>query len=195
MASEPTRCGWIQNSKHALDIEYHDVEWGLPCHDDAELFEKLSLESFQSGLSWTTILNKREGFRSAFAGFDPATVAAFGDDDVERLVQDAAIVRHRGKIEAALANARAICKLQRAGSSLDAYLWSAVNGEQIVNSHKRLEDIPGATDLSKAFSKQAKKDGFRFLGPTTVYALFQAAGLVNDHEVSCFRYKEVTDQP
>ncbi len=192
MNGEPSRCGWIQSSKNALDIEYHDVEWGFPCHDDAALFEKLSLEAFQSGLSWTTILNKREGFRSAFAEFDPAAVATFGDDEVERLVQDAGIVRHRGKIEATLANARAICELQEAGSSLDEYLWSAVDGKQIVNSHESHGDLPSSTDLSKAFSKQAKKDGFRFLGPTTVYALFQAAGLVNDHEVGCFRYREVS---
>jgi DNA-3-methyladenine glycosylase I len=192
VSDEIVRCGWIQNRKNALDIEYHDVEWGLPCHDDAALFEKLSLEAFQSGLSWTTILNKREGFRAAFAGFDPATVAAFGDDDVERLVQDASIVRHRGKIEATLANARAIVQLQESGSSLDAYLWAVVGGNQIVSGHQSLGDIPSSTDFSKSFSKQAKKDGFRFLGPTTVYALFQAAGLVNDHEVSCFRYSEVS---
>ncbi len=172
-------------------VAYHDEEWGVPCHDDRALFELLILEGFQAGLSWSTILRKREGYRRAFAGFDAERVARFGERDVERLLADAGIVRNRLKIESTLANARAAVALRDEGGSLAEYLWSFVGSEPKVNSWRTVAEIPAETEESRAMSKDLKRRGFRFVGPTVCYAFMQAAGLVNDHVVDCFRYREL----
>jgi len=171
-----------------LYLEYHDEEWGVPSHDERHLFEMLVLEGAQAGLSWSTILRKREGYRKAFAGFEVAKVARFGARDVERLMGDAGIVRNRLKIESAIANARATLELE----SFDDLLWSLVGGKTHQNRFRRLTDIPAETAESKAMSKELKRLGFRFVGPTVCYAFMQACGLVNDHTVDCFRYSEVS---
>jgi DNA-3-methyladenine glycosylase I len=172
-------------------LAYHDQEWGRPSFDDRHLFEMLTLEGAQAGLSWQTILNKREGYRQAFAGFDPAKVARFDARKVERLLLDPAIVRNRAKVESTVANAKATLLVQRDVGSLAAHLWSFVGGTPRVNRFRRLSDIPAETDESRAMSKDLKRRGFGFVGPTICYALMQAAGLVNDHEITCFRYREV----
>jgi DNA-3-methyladenine glycosylase I len=177
------RCGWCTAA--ADYIAYHDDEWGRPVTDDIRLFEKLSLEGFQSGLSWLTILRKREGFRRAFAGFDPERVAAFGPSDVERLLTDAAIVRHRAKIEATIANARGTLEAQRGHGSLAALVWSFEPPRRGRPVPKRLGDLPSTTPESTALSKALKALGFRFVGPTTAYAAMQSLGLVNDHLAGC----------
>jgi len=169
-------------------VAYHDDEWGVPTHDDAALFELLTLEGAQSGLSWRTILMRREGYRNAFAGFDVDAVAAFTDADVDRLAQDASIIRHRGKLQSTIANARAIQGVQAERGSLDQYVWSFVEGIPIVGKWQRLGELPAVTDESTALSKDLKRRGFRFVGPTTMYAFMQAAGLVDDHVVTCFRH-------
>ncbi len=166
---------------------YHDEEWGMPAHDDRHLFEILTLEGAQAGLSWSTILRKREGYRRLFAGFDPHAVARFTDDDVERLLADPGIVRNRLKVESTVHNAARVLEVQESDGSLDAYLWSFVGGEPIVNRWKRLSELPAETDLSKAISKDLKRSGFRFVGPTVIYAFMQAVGMVDDHTVDCFR--------
>jgi DNA-3-methyladenine glycosylase I len=186
----PKRCEWAPVDQ-PLYLAYHDEEWGVPVHDDARLFEMLTLEGAQAGLSWSTILNKREGYRSAFAAFDPAKVARFTPARVERLLQDPGIVRNRSKVESAVNNAARMREVQRELGSLDAYLWSFVDGEPLVGRFKRVGDIPAETAESKAMSKDLKKHGFRFVGPTVCYAFMQACGLVNDHVTSCFRYKEL----
>jgi DNA-3-methyladenine glycosylase I len=173
-------------------LEYHDEEWGVPSHDDVFLFEHVVLEGAQAGLSWSTILNKRGGYRNAFAGFDPAKVAAFTARDVERLVQDANIVRNRMKIESAIANAQAVLRVQEEEGSLSAYLWNHVGGSPIVNRWRTLAEIPAETDESRALSKDLKRRGFRFVGPTICYAFMQSVGLVNDHTIDCFRFAELT---
>jgi DNA-3-methyladenine glycosylase I len=184
------RCEW--GARPEVDYRaYHDVEWGVPIRDERRLFELLVLEGAQAGLSWWTILRKRDGYRAAFGDFDPATVAAYGDDDVARLMADAGIVRNAGKITSAIGNARATLELQAAGSSLVEHLWSFVGGRPIVNAWTTMGGIPAETDESRAMSKDLKRRGFRFVGPTICYALMQSAGLVNDHVVSCFRYAEV----
>lgn len=170
---------------------YHDEEWGVPSHDDRHLFELLTLEGAQAGLSWSTILNKRDGYRKAFAGFDPAAVARFGLNDVERLLGDAGIVRNRLKIESTIANAPRVLEAQAEHGSFAAYLWSFVDGEPVVGSWRSLAELPAETPLSKALSKDLKKRGFRFVGPTVCYAFMQAVGLVNDHTVDCFRFAEL----
>ena len=172
-------------------VAYHDDEWGVPQHDDHRLFEKISLEGAQAGLSWSTILNKREGYRRAFSGFDPAKVARFTPAKVERLMLDPGIVRNRAKIESTIANARAVRKVQRELGSLDAYLWAFVDGETIVNRTRRAANLQPQTALSVAMSKDMKKRGFRFVGPTTMYALMQSVGMVNDHTTRCFRYVQL----
>jgi DNA-3-methyladenine glycosylase I len=190
MAKEPVRCGWA----HGLDpqnLAYHDEEWGVPSHDDRHLFEMLTLEGAQAGLSWSTILHKREGYRRALAGFDPAKVARFDGRKVERLMADPSIVRNRAKIESTVSNARAALDVQREHGTLDAYLWSFVGGKPKTNRWSSLSGIPAETDESKAMSKALKARGFRFVGPTICYALMQATGMVNDHEVRCFRHREV----
>lgn len=184
------RCGWCGQDPDY--VAYHDHEWGRPVHDDRRLFEKLCLEGFQAGLSWLTILRKRPAFRAAFAGFDPEVVAAYGDVEVERLLADASIVRSRAKIEATIANARALVRLWESGSSLDAFVWrfSPSAGEQHsgpgVGARPRSPDeVPSATAASTALARELKSRGFRFVGPTTAYAFMQAMGLVDDHLDGC----------
>ncbi len=169
---------------------YHDDEWGHPVTDERGLFERVSLEAFQSGLSWLTILRKRDAFRAAFAGFEPDAIARFGPDDVERLLGDAGIVRNRAKIESAIDNARAVLALEAAGTPFVDHLWSFVGGRALQNRFVS-GDIPAETAESAAMSKDLKRRGFRFVGPTTCYAFMQATGLANDHAVDCFRYPEV----
>ena len=175
------RCGWGLSAPEY--VRYHDEEWGRPVRDSRGLYERLTLEAFQSGLSWLTILRKREGFRAAFAGFDPDAVAEFGEPDVARLMADAAIVRNRAKIDAAIANARAVRAMEAAGDSLAALLWSFAPGER--PAPRTLADVPATTPESTAMAKELKRRGFRFVGPTTAYALMQACGLVNDHLAGC----------
>jgi DNA-3-methyladenine glycosylase I len=177
------RCDWVPLDD-PLYVAYHDEEWGTPLRDDRALFELLNLEGAQAGLSWSTILRKREGYRRAFAGWDVEAIARFGDRDVERLLGDAGIVRHRGKIEAVIDNARATLTLEL---SLSELLWSFVGGEPRVNRWRTVTEVPAQTAESTAMSKELKRRGFRFTGPTTCYALMQSAGLVDDHTVDCFR--------
>jgi DNA-3-methyladenine glycosylase I len=184
------RCSWAPLDNAAY-LAYHDEEWGVPVHDDRLLFEMLTLEGAQAGLSWSTILNKREGYRRAFADFDPGTVARFSGRKVDRLLADPSIVRNRLKVESAVANAREVLRVQDEEGSLDAYLWTFVDGAPIVHRYRSLGDIPAETPESAAMSKDLKRRGFRFVGPTVCYAFMQACGLVNDHVVSCFRYGEV----
>jgi len=173
-------------------IAYHDKEWGVPQHDDAVLFEFLILEGAQAGLSWSTILNKREAYRKAFNGFDAAKVARFNADKVKRLMKDPGIVRNRLKIESTIANAHAFLQVQKEFVSFDRYIWQFVGGKPIQNSLRGVKDLKAETDESRAMSKDLLKRGFRFVGPTICYAFMQAVGMVNDHLVSCFRYREVS---
>jgi DNA-3-methyladenine glycosylase I len=170
---------------------YHDEEWGVPVHDDRLLFEFLVLEGAQAGLSWSTILRKREGYRKAFSGFDPQRVAAYGPDDVARLLGDAAIVRNRLKIESAVANAQAFLRVREEFGSFDAYIWRFVDGATIQNRWHSLADIPAKTAEAEVMSRDLKARGFRFVGPTICYAHMQATGMVNDHTVDCFRWAEL----
>ena len=179
-SSEPTRC-WT--SSDPLYVAYHDDEWGRPVTEERGLLERLCLEGFQSGLSWLTILRKRENFRAAFAGFDPEAVAEFGKRDVARLLRDAGIIRHRGKIEAAIANARGTLALREKGAPLEELVWSHRPRRRV--APKTLADLPASTPESLALSKELKRAGFRFVGPTTVYAAMQACGVVNDHIARC----------
>jgi DNA-3-methyladenine glycosylase I len=179
------RCGW--EGVDPLYVEYHDVEWGVPDRDPQRLFELLILEGAQAGLSWSTILRKRDGYRKAFAGFDPALVADFGDDDIARCLADPGIVRNRAKVAATVANARAWLELD----DPSAFLWDFVDGSPVQNSWATLAEIPAVTPASEAMSKALKKRGFRFVGPTICYALMQSCGLVNDHITTCFRHQEV----
>jgi len=172
-------------------LAYHDEEWGVPSHDENHLFEMLTLEGAQAGLSWSTILHKREGYRRAFAGFDVDRVARFDARKVERLLTDPGIVRNRLKVAATVANARAIRTVRGELGSLDAYLWTFVGGRPIRNRWSSLGEIPSETAESRAMSKDLKRRGFRFVGPTVCYAFMQATGMVNDHETSCFRYRQV----
>ena len=178
-----TRCAWVP-AGDPLYVAYHDEEWGVPERDDRKLFELLNLEGAQAGLSWSTILRKREGYRSAFAAWDVEKIAGFDERDVERLVNDASIVRHRGKIEAVIDNACATLALD---VPLGELLWSFVDGEPTVNHWRTVAEIPAQTPGSGAMSKELKRRGFRFTGPTTCYAFMQAAGLVDDHTLDCFR--------
>jgi len=189
MNAERRRCAWAE--KDPLYVEYHDREWGRPVHDDATLFEFLVLEGAQAGLSWLTILRKREGYRRAFDGFDPRRVAEYRAADVRRLLADAGIVRNRQKIEAAIANARAFLAVQNEFGSFDAYVWKFVGGRPIQNARRTLRQIPARTRVSDALSKDLKRRGFGFVGSTICYAHMQATGMVNDHLVGCFCYREV----
>ncbi len=184
------RCAWAEGSNELM-LAYHDTEWGVPSRDDRHLFEMLTLEGAQAGLSWQTILRKREGYRRAFAGFDPAKVARFDARKIERLMQDASIVRNRLKIGSAVANAKAVLKVQRDEGSLAAYLWTFVGGEPIVHRRRSLADLPAETAESRAMSKDLKRRGFRFVGPTVCYAFMQATGMANDHQTDCFRCRDV----
>lgn len=182
------RCAWPGD--HPLSIAYHDQEWGVVSHDDQQLFEMLTLEGAQAGLSWLTILKKRAAYRRLFHGFDIQKVADFSETDIQSLLSDAGIVRHRGKIEATINNARCVLSLRDQGTSLDAVLWESVDGKTIVNHWKNSKEVPSRTAESAWLSKQLKTLGFRFVGETTCYSLMQAAGLVNDHEASCFRHTQ-----
>jgi DNA-3-methyladenine glycosylase I len=186
----PKRCDWAP-AGDPLYTAYHDEEWGVPSRDDRHLYEMLVLEGAQAGLSWSTILRKREGYRRAFAGFDAERVARFGPKDVERLMADAAIVRNRLKIESAIANAQAALAVRDDAGSLAAYLWGFVGGEPVQNAWATIADVPAETPESKAMSRDLKRRGFRFVGPTVCYAFMQATGLVNDHTVDCDRYAAV----
>ena len=180
------RCDWVPED-NPLYVAYHDEEWGVPVHDDRELFELLTLEGAQAGLAWITILRKRGGYREAFAGFDPAAVARFTPRDVERLWADEGIVRNRLKIESTVNNAARVLEVQEELGSFDAYLWSFVEGAPIVGNWRTSAEIPAETAESRALSKDLKRRGFRFVGPTVCYAFMQAVGLVDDHTLVCFK--------
>lgn len=168
-------------------LAYHDEEWGVPSHDDRHLYEMLTLEGAQAGLSWSTILRKREGYRRAFAAFEPQVVARFTTKDVERLLADPGIVRNRLKVESTVLNASRVLEVQAELGSLDAYLWAFVDGAPIVNRRRSLDELPAETELSAVISKDLKRRGFRFVGPTMIYSFMQAVGMVDDHTVDCFR--------
>lgn len=187
--TSPVRCPWAE-----AYVEYHDQEWGVPVHDDRVLFEFLLLEGAQAGLSWATILAKREGYRRAFAGFDPAVVSRFTEADIARLIDDSGLVRNRLKIESAVSNARAFLDVQAAFGSFDEYVWQFVGGAPLRNTWVAMDEVPAQTQESTALSRDLKKRGFRFVGPTIVYAFMQAVGMVNDHLVSCFRYPQVSSE-
>lgn len=178
-----TRCSWAGDDP--LYIEYHDEEWGVPETSDRALFEKLLLEGFQSGLSWITILRKRENFRKAFDGFDAEKIVKYKPKKIEALMADTGIIRNRLKIEAAVHNARAFLEMQEKGPGLSAFFWDVVDGTPLQNNFKSMKEVPGKTELSTKLSKELKRQGFKFVGPTTVYAHMQAMGMVNDHLVDC----------
>lgn len=186
----PVRCAWAQGGD-AQYLAYHDDEWGVPVHDDRRLFEFLILEGAQAGLSWSTILKKREGYRAAFADFDPVRVAAFGEAETAALLLNPGIVRNRLKIAAAVTNARAFLEVQSEFGSFDAYVWRFVDGRPIVNAWRTKSEVPARTAESDALSKDLARRGFKFVGTTIMYAHMQATGMVNDHTVDCFRYSEV----
>lgn len=191
MTTTQHRCAWARN--HPLETDYHDREWGVPVHDDNQLFEMLTLESAQSGLSWLTILKKREGYRQAFAQFDIPTVAAYDDEKIAALLQNPAIVRHKQKIAATVNNAQRILDVQQQFGSFDAYLWAFVDDTTRMNKWGDESQVPASTALSDTLSKALKKRGFKFIGTTTCYAFMQAVGMVNDHVTGCFRYDEVAE--
>ncbi|MHA2232286.1 MAG: DNA-3-methyladenine glycosylase I [Candidatus Hodarchaeales archaeon] len=186
------RCEWAGSDP--LMVSYHDKEWGVPVHDDTELFEFLILEGAQAGLSWSTILNRREGYRQAFVDFDILKVASFSEKDFERLLQDSGIIRNKLKIRSAINNAQRVIAIQEEFGSFDHYIWQFVDNQPIQNQFKKLADIPALTELSTTMSKDFKKRGFNFVGPTICYAYMQAVGIVNDHLVDCFRHKEILQQ-
>lgn len=185
--SELVRCPWA-GIADPIYLRYHDEEWGVPKTDDRALFEKLVLEGFQAGLSWLTILKKRENFRRAFHGFDPERIARYGPKDIARLMADPGIVRNRLKVEATIDNARAVLALQKR-TSLAGFIWAFLDGRPQINQHKSFKTVPAETPVSKAISKSLKAEGFRFVGPTTIYAFMQSTGMVNDHLVSCHRHE------
>jgi DNA-3-methyladenine glycosylase I len=183
------RCGWCLTSERM--IAYHDAEWGVPLHDDRKLFELLVLGGFQAGLSWSTILNRREGFRAAFDGFDPEKVARYGQRQVGRLLRDAGIIRNRQKIAAAVGNARALLEVRRECGSFDAFVWGFVGGRPRRNRRRTLAELPATSPESDEMSRVLRARGFRFAGSTICYAFMQSAGLVNDHLTTCFRHREI----
>lgn len=185
-----TRCRWAGDD--SLYIAYHDLEWGVPVHDDRLLFEFLILEGAQAGLSWITILRKREQYRQSFADFDPVQVAQFDQDKVKELLQNSGIIRNKLKINGAIQNARAFLKVQEEYGTFDRFIWQFVQGQSLQNSWSRVEDIPAQTRESQNMSKELKKRGFTFVGPTICYAFMQAVGMVNDHTADCFRYQELS---
>jgi DNA-3-methyladenine glycosylase I len=186
---EQNRCEWPSDDK--LMIKYHDEEWGVPVHDDRTWFEYLLLDGFQAGLSWKTILHKRENFRRAFDEFDYEKIAEYSEVKLEELKQDAGIIRNRLKIAAQVTNAKAFMRIQKEYGSFDKYIWQFTGGKTVHNGWKTMKEIPATSPESDAMSKQLKKDGFKFVGSTICYAMMQAAGMVNDHLVGCFRYKEI----
>ncbi len=183
------RCPWSEGVSPAY-LEYHDREWGVPVHDDRKQFEFLILEGAQAGLSWSTILHRREGYRRAFADFDPMKVARFTPARIEKLLQDPGIIRNRLKVEAAVSNARAFLEIEAGLGSFDTYIWGFVDGKPLRNQWRSQAEVPATSPVSDALSKDLKKRGFRFVGSTTLYAHLQATGLINDHLLSCFRYGE-----
>jgi len=185
----PERCGWSLGSQ--LYLDYHDLEWGVPVHDERQLFEMLVLEGAQAGLSWSTILNKRQGYRQAFDNFEPQVVARYDERKMAELLENAAIVRNRLKISAAIENARAFLTIQERYGSFDAYIWQFVDGRQVQNSWPALSAVPATTPASDAMSKALRKAGFRFVGSTICYAFMQAVGMVNDHVTTCYRWSEL----
>jgi DNA-3-methyladenine glycosylase I len=185
------RCGW--GEADPLNLAYHDAEWGVPITDDRALFELLCLEGAQAGLAWVTILRKRHGYHRAFEGFDPETLATWGEPEVERLLADEGIVRNRAKVRSVLANARALLELSDGSASFAAHCWSFVGGRPIQNRWTAIGQVPAETDVSRALSRDLRKRGFSFVGPTIVYAFMQSAGLVNDHLVRCFRHAQVAE--
>jgi DNA-3-methyladenine glycosylase I len=182
------RCAWISDP---LMMKYHDEEWGVPLHDDVRLFEFMVLDAFQAGLSWKTILNKRENFRLAFDNFNPEKIAKYDEKKYESLLADAGIIRNRSKIQAAISNAKFFLEVQKEFGTFDHYIWSFVNHKPLINSWNSLAEIPPKTELSDQMSKDLAKRGFKFVGSTICYSFMQAAGMVNDHVVGCFRYKEL----
>ncbi len=188
--SESHRCPWAGTDP--LYVAYHDQEWGVPSRDDRHLFEMLVLEGAQAGLAWITVLRKREGYRTAFAGFDPSRVARFSPRDVERLLADPGIVRNRLKVESAVGNAKAFLALSEEAGSFAAWLWGHVDGTPVTNAFREMRDVPAKTPLAELLSKELRKRGFRFVGPTIVYAYLQAVGVVNDHLVGCPRHRAVS---
>ena len=192
--SPPRSCPWV-NGDNPLMVAYHDRGWGVPVHDDRTHFEFLVLEAAQAGLSWSTVLNKREGYRRAFSGFDPRKIARYTTARVAELVADPSIIRNRMKIEAAVRNARAFLAVQDEFGSFDAYCWRFVGGRPRINRWKTMKEIPATSAESDAFSNDLKRRGFSFVGSTVIYAHMQAVGMVNDHVVSCFRYREIADRP
>lgn len=187
------RCSWCGDDP--LYVRYHDEEWARPVHDDRQLFEMLTLEGAQAGLSWITILRKREGYREAFHGFDPERVATMTSTDQERLRNNEGIVRNRLKIASTITNAQAFLDIQKEFGSFDAWYWAFTDGTPILNTWEKLSELPASTALAEQISKALKKRGFRFVGPTIVYAFMQATGMVNDHVISCFRYQEKGKMP
>ena len=184
--TEKTRCGW--STSDSLYIKYHDEEWGVPVHDDRKLFEFLILEGFQAGLSWLTILKKRENFRKAFDNFEPEKVARYGKRKINSLLKDEGIIRNKLKVEAAVTNARAFLKVQKEFGSFDKYIWQFVNNKPVKNKFKSLKEVPASTEISDIMSKDLKKRGFKFVGTTICYAHMQATGMVNDHLITCWKY-------
>ena len=184
------RCKWAGTSNDLM-MQYHDTTWGRPEHDDQTLFEFLILEGQQAGLSWSTILNKRENFRKAYANFDPKIVSTFTEEKIEELKQDSSIIRNALKIKSAVNNAKRFLEVQKEFGSFDKYIWSFVNHKQIINNFSQASDIPASTDISVKMSKDLKKRKFNFIGPTIMYAFMQATGMVNDHETTCFCYQEI----
>ena len=184
-----TRCEWVWHDP--LLIDYHDKEWGVPLHDDRRLFEFLILDAFQAGLSWSIILRKRENFRRAFSGFDPFKIAKFNESKVDRLLQDSGIVRNKLKIDSTISNAKSFLAVRKEFGTFDKYIWQFVNYRTIRNGWKSIKELPAKTEESDAMSKDLKKMGFRFVGSTICYAFMQAAGMVNDHVINCFRYEEL----
>ncbi len=190
MTDEKSRCDWVSLSD-SLYLKYHDEEWGTPLHDERKLFELLVLEGAQAGLSWKTILNKRENFREAFDGFDPEKIARYDDGKIAELLSNPGIIRNRLKINATIANARAFLEARDEYGSFDAFIWKFVGGKPIVNSWVSIKEVPAKTEISDRMSKELKKRGFKFVGSTICYSFMQATGMVNDHVVSCFRYSEI----
>jgi len=189
MQSKLTRCEWPGDNE--LSIEYHDREWGVPLHDDNLLFEYLILDAFQAGLSWQTILNKRKNFKKAFHNFNAKKISKYSEKDKSRLLNDAGIIRNHLKINASITNAQKFLEVQKEFGSFDKYIWQFTNNKTINNEFKNISDLPAKTEESEKMSEDLKKRGFKFCGPTICYAFMQAAGMVNDHTINCFRYKEV----
>lgn len=184
-----SRCGWLHDDR--LMLAYHDEEWGVPEHDDRALYEKLILDGAQAGLSWRTILHRREGYRRAFDGFHPEVIAHWGTREVEQLLSDEGIIRNRAKVRSAIVNAQALLAVQEEHGSFAAFLWDYVDGNMIVNRWQTVDELPASTPLSERISKELKRRGFMFVGPTIIYAYMQAIGMVNDHIVGCYRWRDV----